>query len=240
MLFRKAGKKVGVKSPKTEAFISTAKDHYAWLSAFVTLNVAVICLFNSAMFYNQFDINIFSFSGFLEIYRSVLTPAILRYIFGCIYFYICFHISGRMLVGRWLDHKTTKMVRFSKIAALILIPVGLLFIPLADVDRIKAGLTTRWDVRTADSTYTCHEIIGGSNDYLFLWNVEKKQTIILPRSKLNEVRFDIEEAPDIRDIPHRWESSAWVAAEMNERFEARKMWMKKISALCGQTVPWRP
>lgn len=133
----------------------------------------------------------------------------------------------------------TELIVFSLPYIFVLLLILIPPVPKS-VELIKLGVANRYDIKTTDTVYKCHAMLGSSSDYLFLWNYDTKQATVIPRSKLHEIKV-LFIAPTKKFPPETFKISEsqktkWIAEVKNER----QKWAKDVYTACKQSIASSP
>lgn len=248
-----------------KALLQSLVKYYPVLAAVFTVAFTVICLIFDEFYLATFSIDFFSFGGITDAYQIAISNGVLQAAF---WLSIIIAMGFQFVLLKLNNAKTTSDAKKIKgsfdsedilnlkdkfgfiyqlllyfvilMAYLFLIKFTLVDFPKSSASDIKNGFSERYNVLANDKKYLCHAIIGGTSQYLFLWNYEDKRPHILPRSNIKSLEQIIPTSPPWRAPVKRFGTS-------NERFEItmkklkdkQQEWSLLLSKKCSQQVTWK-
>jgi hypothetical protein len=249
---------------KLKALLRGLLSHYPVLAALFTVVFMAMCLMFNEAFLKLFSIDYFLFGGLTDAYQiplsngiisSLITTSIVIALFFSIYasgVRISAQIKNTSVDNSDIlsEKNKFKYVIFKVFNVLIfvaalglcafLITLNLTVMPANNAIAIKNGFSERYNVHTKDQVYLCHSFIGGTSQYLFLWNYEDKRPLIVARSSIKMLEQIIPSNPpswDRKQVHGATEEE--IETRKNNLKSKQEAWSHLLSSKCSQMVIWK-
>jgi hypothetical protein len=246
---------------KLKILLRSLLDHYPVLAALFTVVFMVICLIFGEVFLASFSIDYFSFGGITDVYQIPLSNGILSSLFMTSTVVATFISIAFSAVHIYLREKNTTVEtsddlslkdRIKYLGVYVLIPMLMVFLcvylitimlidtPARKAEVIKNGFSERYNVHTKDEEYLCYSIIGGTSQYLFLWNYNDKHPLIVARSNIKALEQIIPSSPLSWDIKrNNVGTDEEIETRKNNLKSKQEAWSHLLSSKCSQVVIWK-
>lgn len=198
---------------KTSVFskaFTLVTSHYVMTASITAFIFSTICFAWTTSYFSMWGIEFFDYASVSDMYAvalklGIVSSLILFSLIICILFFIAMIFI--FIVERYLKSRTGNIIvnvmLVVTLACTIFIQYNSNFNPFASVEFFKVdniidnsarvNVKLRWNTL---KSIDCVAVIGGIEDYLFVWDYKKSSPIVLSRTSVMMVSVAVPKAPD--------------------------------------------